>query len=122
MFVLPALVLPVILVMALARLWSIPRQLRSGAMRLRAQPVWWRPLTVLAYGVLLVYTVGLCLALARVAWLTGGQLQAWLPLVGPVAAYPLVYLATAWVFFHGLRPGAELASPADTHGAGQKSG
>lgn len=122
MFVLPALVLPFILAMALARLWSIPRQLRSGALRLRAQPAWWRPLTALAYGVLLACTVGLCLALARVAWQAGGQWQAWLPLVGYVAAYPLVYLATAWVFFHGLRPGAEPVAPAAAHGARQRSG
>lgn len=105
MFILPALVIPLVLGLALVRLYRIPRQLRSGALVLPGRRrIVLHMATIAAYAVLLVYTVALGVALTQALFFAEGRLSAYLGLLAYVAAYPLVYMGAAWVFYHGLQP------------------
>ncbi|NDY93817.1 hypothetical protein [Ideonella livida] len=108
MMLLPALLLPLVLCLAVYRLVQWPRRLCSGALRLTPhQPALWGSLAVAAYGLLGACTVWVIWAVAQVAVAPDAdRLSAWLQVAGLVAAYPLVYLLTAWVFFHALPQGA----------------
>lgn len=106
MFLLPALLVLLVFGLAIFRLVQIPRRLWSGELRL-AGARWsaLRAATVVAYGVLLACTVALGAALLRTLLWSGEDGAAYLSLLGYFAAYPLVYVAAAWIFFYGLRPG-----------------
>lgn len=105
MFVLPAIALPFLLMLAIYRLLHIPRQLRAGALRVPEQR---RTVllvaTAAAYMVLLAYTVGLLTALVHALFFAADSVSAYLELAAYVLAYPLVYLAAAWISYHGLKP------------------
>lgn len=107
MFVLPAIALPFLLMLAIYRLLHIPRQLRAGALRVPEQR---RTVllvaTAAAYMALLAYTVGLLTALVHTLFFAADSVSAYLELAAYVLAYPLVYLAAAWIFYHGLKPTA----------------
>ena len=104
MFLLPMLLLPLVLGLAVYRLYQIPRKLWSGALRLPGRH---RPFlgaaTVGAYLVLLCCTVALSTALIRALLLAENRLSAYLSLLLYIAAYPLVYFGAAWVFYYGLQ-------------------
>jgi len=106
MVLLPAFLVLLVFGLAIFRLVQIPRRLWSGDLRL-AGARWsaLRAATLVAYGVLLACTVALGAALVRTLLWSGGDGGAYLSLLGYFAAYPLVYLAAAWVFFYGLKPG-----------------
>lgn len=105
MFVLPAIALPFLLMLAVYRLLHIPLQLRADALRV---PVRRRAVllvaTTAAYLALLAYTAGLLTALVHTLFFAADSLSAYLELAAYVLAYPLVYLAAAWIFYHGLKP------------------
>jgi len=104
MIVLPLLIFPLVFGMALHRLYQIPLGLHSGQLRLsehRRLP--WSVAAAVAYGVLLAYTVALCIAAARALLAEGGGLPAFWSIAGYVAAYPVVYIAAAWVFFYAFQ-------------------
>ena len=94
MFVLPAIALPFLLMLAVYRLLHIPRQLRAGALQV---PVRRRAM-------LLAYTVALLAALVHTLLFAVDSLPAYLELAAYALTYPLVYLAAAWTFYHGLKP------------------
>ncbi|WP_291587054.1 hypothetical protein [Comamonas sp. UBA7528] len=60
--------------------------------------------TAVAYLVLLAYTVALLAALVHTLLFAADSLSAYLELAAYALAYPLVYLAAAWTFYHGLKP------------------
>lgn len=101
MFVLPALIFPFVLVLALYRLVQIPAKLWAGSLRFSDRHRL-RAATVAAYLVLLCYTAALAAALVRAFWLAANQMFAYLSLLMYVAAYPVVYFVAAWVFYYGL--------------------
>lgn len=106
MFLLPAFLVLLVFGLAVYRLVQIPRKLWSGDLRLagtRFSAL--RVATVVAYLLLLVCTIALGTALLRTLLWNGGDVAAYLSLLGYLAAYPLVYVAAAWVFFYGLKPG-----------------
>lgn len=108
MFVLPLLALPFIFLLAAYRLYQIPMRLRAGRLRVpERRRALWSVASTVAYLVLSGYTVALGAALAQAAFFAADRLPAYLALTGYVLAYPLVYMAAAWVFFHGLKPLAE---------------
>ena len=104
MFLLPLIFLPFIFFMAINRLIRIPVALRRGELHV---PVRCHRMLVVAgtgaYLLLLAYTASLFVAICKVILFASDVLAAWLPLVGYVAAYPLVYLAAAWVFYYALK-------------------
>jgi hypothetical protein len=104
MFVLPAIIIPLIFCLAVHRLYQVPRRLYLGELQL---PVNGRPLlfaaTLAAYFLLLSYTVALAIALGQVLLAANNRLHEYLALLGYIAAYPLVYIGAAWVFYYGLR-------------------
>lgn len=104
MFLLPTLLLPLAFGLAVFRLYQIPCQLWSGALRLpgRHCPLLWAA-TVGAYLVLLCYTVALSVALIWALFFVEDRLSAYLSLLFYIAAYPLVYFGAAWVFYYGLQ-------------------
>lgn len=112
MFILPALVIPLVFVLAIRRLYEIPQKLWRNQLRLPGRQ---RPLlhaaTVTAYAALLGCTVALGAALAHVLLAAQDRLPAYVALLGYMAAYPLVYFFAAWVFYYGLRPSASDAPP-----------
>ena len=105
MFVLPAIALPFLLMLAVYLLLHIPRKLRAGALQV---PVRRRAMllgaTAVAYLALLAYTVALLAALVHTLLFAADSLSAYLELAAYALAYPLVYLAAAWTFYHGLKP------------------
>jgi ABC-type nickel/cobalt efflux system permease component RcnA len=107
MFVLPAIALPFLLMLAVYRLLHIPRQLRAGALQV---PVRRRAMllaataTAAAYLALMAYTVALLVALVHTLLFAADSLSAYLELAAYALAYPLVYLAAAWILYHGLKP------------------
>lgn len=106
MFLLPAFLVLLVFGLAIFRLVQIPRKLWSGDLRLAgARFSALRVATVAAYGLLLACTVTLGTVLLRTLLWSGGDFAAYLALLGYFAAYPLVYLAAAWIFFYGLKPG-----------------
>lgn len=106
MFVLPLIVLPFIFVMAVLRLWRIPAGLCTGRLQV---PVRHRALlsvaSAAAYLALLAYTLALGAALVRAGLFAPDRWPAYLSLAAYVLAYPLVYMAAAWIFYYGLKPG-----------------
>lgn len=106
MFLLPAFLVLLVFGLATIRLIQIPRRLWSGDLRLAGTSFSaLRVVTVVAYVLLLACTVALGAALLRTLQWNGGDFTAWVSLLGYFAAYPLVYVAAAWIFFYGLRPG-----------------
>ena len=105
MFILPILLVPLVFGLAIHRLVDIPRQLSRGTQRLPGRRhVVLHAATIVAYTVLLGYTVALGLALVHALVAAQDRATAYLALLGYVVAYPVVYLLAAWVFFYGLRP------------------
>ncbi len=105
MFLLPAFLALLVFGLAIVRLVQIPRRLWSGELRLAdARCSALTVATVVAYLVLLGCTAALGGALRRTLLWSGGDAAAYLSLLGYFAAYPLVYVAAAWVFFDGLKP------------------
>ena len=105
MFLLPAFLVLLVFGLAFVRLGQIPRRLWSGELRLAgARCSALRVATMVAYLVLLGCTVALGVALLQALLWSGGDSAAYLSLLGYFAAYPLVYVAAAWVFFYGLKP------------------
>ena len=105
MLVLPALIFPFVLGLALYRQVQIPRRLWAGGLRLpgrHRQP--WLVATAGAYLALLCYTAALATALVRAFFLAKYQLPAYLSLLFYIAAYPVVHFAAAWIFYYGLTP------------------
>lgn len=104
MFLLPLIFLPFIFFMAINRLIRIPVALHRGELHV---PALRRRMLVLAglgaYLLLFAYTMGLFVALGKVILFAPNVVTAWLPLAGYVAAYPLVYLAAAWVFYYAFK-------------------
>ena len=105
MFVLPALILPLVFGLAIYRLYQIPRRLSSGALRLPARRrSTWLLAGALAYFGLLACTVFLGFALVHLLFVEGDRLPAYLSLLAYLAAYPFAYVAAAWVFYYALVP------------------
>ena len=102
MILLPLFLVSVVFCMALVRLYRIPTRLLRGELRAPEHRWGLRLATVLAYALLLGWTLGLAAALGRAA-LAPEPLQAVLELWGWMLAYPVVYFLTAWVFFYGLQ-------------------
>lgn len=103
MFVLPALILPLVFGLAIFRLYQIPKKLLSGELRLPArQRITLLMATVCAYFVLLIYTISLISSLIIVIFFSENSVSAYLSLLIYVAVYPLVYIGVAWIFYHGL--------------------
>lgn len=103
MILLPALLVPIVFCMALVRLYRIPARLARRQLHLPRGRWGLLLLTVLAYALLLGWTVGLAAALLRALLTASESLAAVLELWGWMLAYPLVYFLTAWVFFYGLK-------------------
>jgi len=105
MFVLPALVLPLVFGLAIYRLYQVPRRLASGELRPpAARRVLWSVAGAFAYAALLAYTLFLGASLARLVLISGSRLSAYFSLLGYVAVYPIVYVGAAWVFYYALIP------------------
>lgn len=105
MFVLPALILPLVLGLALFRLVQIPRRLWLGELRLPGRShLLLHIATITAYLVLLVCTIALGAALAQALLLAEDRFSAYWTLLIYMAAYPLVYMGAAWIFYYGLKP------------------
>ena len=105
MFLLPAVVLPFIFALALYRLYTVPRRLLSG--KLEVRPSRWRGRAIaatLAYVMLLGASVALAWAVSKAIFASTDVGSAYLLLAGCGVAFPLMYMAAAWVFFHALRP------------------
>lgn len=102
MFFLPLILVPIVFAMALNRLYQTPVRLRSGALRL-ADGKWWRLAAALAYVALLAGTMVVVLALVQACFFTVDTVAAYLHLAPYLLLYPLLYLATAWVFYYGLK-------------------
>jgi hypothetical protein len=105
MFVLPALILPLVFALAVARLYQIPRRLWSNELRLPGvrRPVL-SAVTIAAYLALFAYTVGLGAALCHALLVAENRMAEYLYLLSYVIAYPVVYFLSAWTFYYGLRP------------------
>lgn len=116
MFALPALILPLVFGLAIHRLYQIPRRLASGELRPPARHrLPWSIAGVVAYLALLAYTAFLGASLVRMLFIGGGRWPAYFSLLGYVVAYPAVYIAAAWVFYHAVVParpeGTEQGNP-----------
>jgi hypothetical protein len=108
MFLIPLIVFPFIVSMAVYRLYQLPRRYFLGTIRLTHPGLSLRStLTVVAYLGLLAYTVGV--ALLVIQTLLGGlsTLASWLDVAPALAAYPIVYIAAEWVFFYGFQASPE---------------
>lgn len=101
MFVLPALIFPFFLGLALYRLIQIPRKLREGRLQLPGYR-WWAAAAGACLA-LLCCTAALGTALLRVVVLAEDRLPAYLSLLLYPTACPVVYFAAAWVFYYGLK-------------------
>ncbi|MFT3813616.1 MAG: hypothetical protein QM740_09580 [Acidovorax sp.] len=100
-----ALIIPLIFGMAINRLYQIPRRLRRGELRLPGrQRAALHVATIAAYLVLLGYTVALAAALVHALLVADNHLSAYWELALYMAAYPLVYMGAAWVFYYGFKP------------------
>lgn len=107
MFILPALIFPLVFGLAIHHLTQIPRRIWRGELRLPGkQRIGLSMATVVAYFALLGYTIALGTALAQALLVVEHRMPAYLSLLAYIAAYPLVYVGAAWVFFYGLKPQA----------------
>lgn len=105
MFVLPALLLPLVFSLAIVRLYQVPRRLWQGELQLAGKHrIVLSIATVAAYLALLVYTLALGAALVQAIVVAEGRMAAYLALLAYVGVYPLVYFLAAWVFYYGLIP------------------
>ena len=103
MFLLPALVFPLVFGFAISRLYNIPRQVLSGEVQLPDRHhVALLVATVAAYLGLLIYTIALSTSLVRALFFTDNRIAAYLSLLVYVSVYPIVYFGAAWVFYYGL--------------------
>ena len=104
MFFLPLILVPIVFLMALARLYQIPVQLRSGRLQLVGcgRPGL-RLATLLAYAGLLTGSGALLAAMVYASFFAADRWLACLHLAPYLALYPLLYLAAAWVFYYGLK-------------------
>ncbi|MBI5258548.1 MAG: hypothetical protein HY855_18725 [Burkholderiales bacterium] len=110
MFVVPAIALPFVLGLALFRLYQIPRQLWSGDLRFAAKGgAGLRVAVVLAWLVLLGTTLLLVGSVIQSIVTADHEAANHVFVLACVAGYPIVYIGTAWVFYHGLekRPAAK---------------
>lgn len=107
MFFLPLILVPIVFLMAVARLYQIPVQLRSGRLQLveRGRPGL-RLATLLAYAGLLTGSGALLAALVYASFFASQRWTAYLHLAPYLALYPLLYLAAAWIFYYGLKKSA----------------
>ncbi len=104
MFVLPLILVPIVFLMALARLYQIPAQLRSGRLQLvDCGRAGLRMATLLAYAGLLAGSGALLAALVYASFFAADLWSVYLHLAPYLALYPLLYLAAAWVFYYGLK-------------------
>lgn len=104
MFVLPLILVPIVFLMALARLYQIPGQLRSGRLQLVGRGrAGLRMATLLAYAGLLAGSGALLAALVYASFFAADRWSASLYLAPYLALYPWLYLAAAWVFYYGLK-------------------
>ena len=111
MFVLPALILPLIFGLAITRLYQIPRKLWLGELQLAGkQQIYLSTVTIAAYLALFSYTALLGAALFQAVFIAENRLNAYLSVAVYVGAYPLVYIAAAWVFYYGLKPTSKFAN------------
>lgn len=105
MFLIPLIVLPLIFILAVNRLYKIPVALWAGRLQVPAhRRLLLSVVSAAAYLMLMAYTIALSAALVRAVLFSANRFAAYLPLVGYVFAYPLVYLAAAWIFYYGLKP------------------
>ena len=109
MFVLPALILPLVFGLAIYRMYQIPRRLWSGELVLpgkqhAALSAATIAATIAAYLALLGYTIWLGTALVQAFFVTENRMAAYLSLAFYITVYPLVYVGAAWVFYYGLKP------------------
>ena len=104
MFLLPLIFLPFVFIMAINRLIRIPVGLRRAELHV---PALQRHMLVFAgagaYLLLLVYTIGLFVVITKGVFFTSDAVAALLHAAGYVAAYPLVYMVAAWVFYYTFR-------------------
>ena len=106
MLILPALVFPLVLALALQRLYRIPTQLWRAEVHVCPQRHGlWVMVCSAAYLALAGCTLKLGLVLAQAVWGFDEPLLAYVSVLGWAAAYPCVYVGAAWAFFHGLKPG-----------------
>jgi hypothetical protein len=109
MLVLPVLIFPLVLVLALQKLYQIPQQLWRAELHFCAQRRGlWVMVCGVAYLALLGCTLRLGLALVQAGWASDEPLSAFLAVLGWVAAYPCIYVGAAWAFYHGLKPRPEV--------------
>lgn len=105
MFLLPALLLPLVLGLAVYRLYQIPRRLMSGELKVQPRRRWlWLAAAAVAYGGLLICTLALIGALIDVLVAEGNRLEAYRSVVGYLLGYPVAYVAAAWTFHYALIP------------------
>lgn len=103
MFVLPAIFLPLLFGLAFFHLYQIPKKILSGELTLPGKNR--RSLligTIVAYIVLLIYTLALSANLVQALFFTENNFAAYLSLFYYVIAYPFIYFCAAWIFYHGL--------------------
>lgn len=106
MFLLPVLIFPFVLALALRRLVGTGWQLAHGRLRLAdRRRALWAPAAALAYAALLGYSLALLAALGHALFMVTDRLPAYAALAGYVLAYPLVYFFAAWVFYYAFQPG-----------------
>ena len=106
MLILPALVFPLVLALALQRLYRIPTQLWRAEVHVSPQRHGlWVMVCCVGYLALLGCTCKLGFVLVQAGWASTEPLSAYGAVLGWVAAYPCVYVGAAWAFFHGLKPG-----------------
>lgn len=105
MILLPALLLPLLFALAVYRLCTIPLRLMRGALRLPAhRHLLCACAAALGYMLLLGATLWLAWLLVRAVFFSADPLSAYLAVAGYALAYPLIYMAAAWIFFHALKP------------------
>ncbi len=104
MFVLPAMIFPFVFALAIFRLYQIPRRLLAGELQVPAQHrVLLSVGSGMAYMVLLGYTLALSAMLIHAIFLAEDRLSTYLSVLAYTLAYPVVYVAAAWVFYYGLK-------------------
>ena len=88
MFVLPALILPLIFGLAITRLYQIPRKLWLGELQLAGkQQIYLSTVTIAAYLALFSYTALLGAALFQAVFIAENRLNAYLSVAVYVGAY-----------------------------------
>lgn len=105
MFVPPFVLLPFLVGLAIYRLYQLGRRLWSGKLQFSPRHRPYLPLvTCGAYVTLLGYTIGLVVAVARIALNASFSTSALAPVAYAVVAYPFVYVGAEWIFYYGVKP------------------